>query len=104
MHQGLIKLWFRDILNWLDMIKSVTSTRCIRGKEKSTMRGAYSMEATGAEKGMFSEAEYNPVGSYIKYFDLDKSMWEKKNPYLLRRCRRSDVSVAEWSVYRLCRR
>ena len=32
----LIKLWFQDISNWLDMIKSVTSTRCIRGKEKST--------------------------------------------------------------------
>ena len=31
-----IKLWFRDILNWLDMIKYVTSTLCIRGKEKST--------------------------------------------------------------------
>ena len=41
-------------------------------------------EATGAEKGMFSEAEYNPVGSYIKYFDLQKSMCGKKeNPYLL---------------------
>ena len=27
---------FRDILNWLDMIKSVISTLCIHGKEKST--------------------------------------------------------------------
>ena len=36
------------------------------------------MEVTGAEKGMFSEAEYNPVGSYIKYFDLDKSMCGKR--------------------------
>ena len=36
------------------------------------------MEATGAEKGMFSEAEYNPVGSYIKYFDLQKSMCGKR--------------------------
>ena len=27
---------------------------------------------------MFSEAEYNPVGSYIKYFDLDKSMCGKR--------------------------
>ena len=33
MHQDSIKLWFRDILNWLDMIKSVISTPCIRGKE-----------------------------------------------------------------------
>ena len=31
-----IKLWFRDILNWLGMIKYVTSTLCILGKEKST--------------------------------------------------------------------
>ena len=36
MHQDSIKLWFPDILNWLDMIKYVTSTLCIRGKEKST--------------------------------------------------------------------
>ena len=27
---------------------------------------------------MFSEAEYNPVGSYIKYFDLDKNMCGKR--------------------------
>ena len=45
---------------------------------KEYHRGAYSMEATGAEKGMFSEAEYNPVGSYIKYFYLDKSMCGKR--------------------------
>ena len=44
---------------------------------KEYHRGAYSMEATGAEKGMFSEAQYNPVGSYIKYFDLDRSMCGK---------------------------
>lgn len=36
------------------------------------------MEATGAEEGMFSEAQYNPVGSYIKYFDLDRSMCGKR--------------------------
>ena len=36
------------------------------------------MEATVAEKGMFSEAKYNPVGSYIKYFDLQKSMCGKR--------------------------
>lgn len=78
MHQDSIKLWFRDILNWLDMIKSVISTPCIRGKEKSTIEELTKMEVTGAEKGMFSEAEYNPVGSYIKYFDLDKSMCGKR--------------------------
>ena len=27
---------------------------------------------------MFSEAQYNPVGSYIKYFDLDKNMCGKR--------------------------
>ena len=36
------------------------------------------MEATGAEEGMFSEAQYNPVGSYIKYFDLDNNMCGKR--------------------------
>lgn len=36
------------------------------------------MEATGAAEGMFSEAQYNPVGSYIKYFDLDKNMCGKR--------------------------
>ena len=45
---------------------------------KAYHRGAYSMEATGAEEGMFSEAQYNPVGSYIKYFDLDKNMCGKR--------------------------
>ena len=27
---------------------------------------------------MFSEAQYNPVGSYIKYFNLDKNMCGKR--------------------------
>ena len=36
------------------------------------------MESTGDEAGMFSEAEYNPVGSYIKRFDLSEQMREKK--------------------------
>ena len=45
---------------------------------KEYHRGAYSMQATGAEEGMFSEAQYNPVGSYIKYFDLDKNMCGKR--------------------------
>ena len=55
-----------------DKIRYINTMYPWEGKEYH--RGAYSMEATGAEKGMFSEAEYNPVGSYIKYFDLDKSM------------------------------
>ena len=37
-HQDLIKLWFQDILNWLDMIKSVISTLCIHGKERVPQR------------------------------------------------------------------
>lgn len=32
------------------------------------------MESTADEAGMFSEAEYNPVGSYIKRFDLNEKM------------------------------
>ena len=47
-------------------------------ERKEYHRGAYSMETTGAEEGMFSEAQYNPVGSYIKYFDLDKNMCGKR--------------------------
>ena len=59
-----------------DKIRYINTMYPWEGKEYH--RGAYSMEATGAEKGMFSEAEYNPVGSYIKYFDLDKSMCGKR--------------------------
>ena len=59
-----------------DKIRYINTMYPWEGKEYH--RGAYSMEATGAEKGMFSEAEYNPVGSYIKYFDLDKSMYGKR--------------------------
>ena len=59
-----------------DKIRYINTMYPWEGKEYH--RGAYSMEATGAEKRMFSEAEYNPVGSYIKYFDLDKSMCGKR--------------------------
>ena len=59
-----------------DKIRYINTMYPWEGKEYH--RGAYSMEVTGAEKGMFSEAEYNPVGSYIKYFDLDKSMCGKR--------------------------
>ncbi len=45
---------------------------------KEYHRGAYSMESTGKEAGMFSEAEYNPVGSYIKRFDLNETMCGKR--------------------------
>ncbi len=41
-------------------------------------RGAYSMEGAGDGAGMFSEAAYNPVGSYIKRFDLKPQMYGKR--------------------------
>ena len=59
-----------------DKIRYINTMYPWEGKEYH--RGAYSMDATGAEEGMFSEAQYNPVGSYIKYFDLDKNMCGKR--------------------------
>ena len=59
-----------------DKIRYINTMYPWEGKEYH--RGAYSMQATGAEGGMFSEAQYNPVGSYIKYFDLDKNMCGKR--------------------------
>ena len=59
-----------------DKIRYINTMYPWEGKEYH--RGAYSMEETGAEEGMFSEAQYNPVGSYIKYFDLDKNMCGKR--------------------------
>lgn len=45
---------------------------------KNYRRPAHSMEGAGTGEGMFSEAEYNPVGSYIKEFDLDKELCGKR--------------------------
>ena len=59
-----------------DKIRYINTMYPWEGKEYH--RGAYSMESTGDEAGMFSEAEYNPVGSYIKRFDLSEQMREKK--------------------------
>ena len=59
-----------------DKIRYINTMYPWEGKEYH--RGAYSLEATEAEEGMFSEAQYNPVGSYIKYFDLDKNMCGKR--------------------------
>lgn len=59
-----------------DKIRYINIMYPWEGKEYH--RGAYSMERTGAEDGMFSEANYNPVGSYIKYFDLKPSMIGKR--------------------------
>ena len=45
---------------------------------KNYRRPAYSIVGAGTGEGMFSEAEYNPVGSYIKEFDLDKDLRGKR--------------------------
>ena len=45
---------------------------------KTYRRGAYSLENALDGAGMFSEADYNPVGSYIKRFDLDKKLLGKR--------------------------
>lgn len=59
-----------------DKIRYINTMYSWEGKEYH--RGAYSMEGTGDEAGMFSEAEYNPVGSYIKKFDLDQQLCGKR--------------------------
>ena len=45
---------------------------------KNYRRPAHSIAGAGTGEGMFSEAEYNPVGSYIKEFDLDKELCGKR--------------------------
>ena len=41
-------------------------------------RPAYSLEGKAKWQGMFSEADYNPVGSYVKEFDLDERLVGKR--------------------------
>ena len=67
-----------SILSLPVMIRFVISIPCILGEGKTYRRGAYSIESAGDGTGMFSEAEYNPVGSYIKKFDLDKELCGKR--------------------------
>ena len=45
---------------------------------KNYRRGAYSMDSAGDGAGMFSEAEYNPVGSYVTQFDLVENLCDKR--------------------------
>ena len=45
---------------------------------KHYRRGAHSIVGAGSGEGMFSEADYNPVGSYIKEFDLNKELRGKR--------------------------
>ena len=41
-------------------------------------RGAYSLQNAGHGAGMFSEADYNPVGSYRTRFDLEEKLIGKR--------------------------
>ena len=59
-----------------DQIRYINTMYPWEGKEYH--RGAYSLDSTGAEEGMFSEASYNPVGSYLKHFDLKPTMLGKR--------------------------
>ena len=59
-----------------DKIRYINTMYPWEGKEYR--RGAYSIESAGDGAGMFSEAEYNPVGSYIKRFDLKDEMHGKR--------------------------
>lgn len=45
---------------------------------KKYLRGAHSMEGATDGAGMFSKAKYNPVGSYVKIFDLDSELVGKR--------------------------
>lgn len=45
---------------------------------KRYLRGAHSIDGAGDGAGMFSKAEYNPVGSYVKHFDLDENLVGKR--------------------------
>ena len=45
---------------------------------KDYRRGAYSCDYANDGAGMFSEADYNPVGSYIKKFTLNREMFGKR--------------------------
>ncbi len=41
-------------------------------------RPAYSLEGLGSQPGQFSQAEYNPVGSYRLVFDLEEALRGKR--------------------------
>ena len=45
---------------------------------KTYRRGAYSIQSAGDGTGMFSEADYNPVASYVTRFDLDENLRGKR--------------------------
>ncbi len=45
---------------------------------KNYRRAAYSIDGAGDGAGMFSEAQYNPVGSYVTKFDLNEELCGKR--------------------------
>ena len=89
---GFDKIMVQDILNWLDMIKIRYINTMYRGKEKAYHRGHIVWRQLSRRNVL--KAQYNPVGSYIKYFDLDKNMCGKRIHICFEDYRRSYVSVA----------
>ncbi len=59
-----------------DQIRYINTMYPWEGKEYR--RGAYSLANAGDGAGMFSEAQYNPVGSYRRSFDLDEKLVGKR--------------------------
>ena len=59
-----------------DQIRYINTMYPWEGKEYR--RGAYSLDNAGNGAGMFSEAEYNPVGSYVTGFDLEEGFRGKR--------------------------
>lgn len=59
-----------------DQIRYINTMYPWEGKEYR--RGAYSLNNADDGSGMFSESEYNPVGSYLTRFDLDEKLVGKR--------------------------
>ena len=59
-----------------DQIRYINTMYPWEGKDYR--RGAYSTETVGDGSGMFSEADYNPVGSYVTRFDLEPGLRGKR--------------------------
>ena len=63
-------------LQGYDQIRYINTMYPWEGKHYR--RGAYTCVETGSGEGMFSTAEYNPVGSYITRFDLAEEFCGKR--------------------------
>ncbi len=63
-------------LNGYDKIHYINTMYPWEGHEYR--RAAYSLDNAGAGEGMFSEASYNPVGSYVRVFDLEEALRGKR--------------------------